>query len=111
MINRVPKKKHKKKLKFPTTTKLPKKGDVWWVLYPYTTKGNMEKIRPSLVSDVNEEKEIYICRQITTNSKRGERITGRLEKCFDRPSYITKVYMKLTLDKFYKRIYASKENK
>lgn len=93
--------------RFPTTRIIPKKGDIWLVKFPYEVAGNMEKIRPVLVSQVLEDK--FICRKITTNSKKGEKIEGFLSKYFDKPSYITKTYKKITTDKFYKRIYASKE--
>ena len=95
--------------KFPTTKNIPKKGDIWLVKFPYETKGNIEKVRPVLVSDVKEES--YLCRKITSNSSKGKRIQGFLEKYFNRPSYITKTYKVITIDKFYRRIYASKENK
>ena len=67
----------------------------------------MEKLRPVLVSQVMED--YFICRKFTTNSKKGEKVEGYFEKLFNKPTYITKIYQKVTIDKFYKRIYSSKE--
>lgn len=92
----------------PKTNKVPKKGDLWLAKFPYEVSGNMEKLRPVLISQVLED--TIICRKITTNHKRGKKIEGYLEKYFKRPSYITKSYSKLSKDKFYKRLFASKEN-
>ena len=95
---------------FPKLSKnhpLPKKGDIWLAKFPYNTKGNMEKLRPVLVShEIDDE---YIVRGFTTNKKRGEEINEKYKKYFPKTSYITKLYKRITLDKFYKRIYASKE--
>lgn len=95
--------------RFPTTSKIPEEGDIWLVKFPYEIDGNMEKLRPVLVSHVGEEK--FICRKITSNSKKGEKIEGNLAKYFNKPSYITNIYKKITLDKFYKRIYKNRKRK
>lgn len=89
--------------RFPDNQYIPEKGEVWLVKYPYEVRGNMEKLRPAIVSQVNGE--TFICRKITTNSKRGKEIKGNLAKILEKPSYKTNIYQELTIDKFYKRIY------
>ena len=87
--------------KFFTTNKNPQKGDVWLVRYPYETKGNMEKVRPVIIAEVNEE---YLkVRKITTNEKRGKLIIHK--KYFNKKnSYLTNDYANIHYTKLIRRI-------
>lgn len=94
----------KKFQEFPKTTRLIEKGDIWLAYYPYREKGNMEKLRPVYVSEVNEDNiKVYM---ITTNKNRGiplkVNLSNRKEK---RQSYLNfNNYSIIKKEKFYIKI-------
>ena len=46
--------------------RIPKKGDIWLVNYPYITPGNMEKIRPAIIRDFSLNDNKLIVQKLTT---------------------------------------------
>ena len=46
--------------------RLPKTGDIWLVHYPYVTPGNMEKIRPAIIKDIDEDTDLLTIQKLTT---------------------------------------------
>ena len=52
---------------------MPKAGDVWLVNYPYITPGNMKKIRPAIIRQVDEENNMVIVQKLTTKYHKGNR--------------------------------------
>ena len=42
------------------TTKLPRIGDIWLVNYPYSTPGNMEKVRPGIIIDFDGDDRVVV---------------------------------------------------
>lgn len=103
------KKKNKKTNydKFPTTNVQPKKGDVWLAKFPYLTKGNIEKLRPVIITEIKEEE--ITARMITTNKKRGSELPKELKKYMREESYLTNSYAKIGYDKLYRRIVSAKK--
>lgn len=95
---------------FPKQMKEPKKGDVWVAKFPFREKGCFEKVRPVLVIYVDEENEIYYCRSFTTNKSKGTEVSEELKKYFNKTPYLTDNVMGLKIEKFYKRLYKSKDN-
>lgn len=53
--------------------RMPKAGDVWLVNYPYITPGNMKKIRPAIIRQVDEENNMVIVQKLTTKYHKGNR--------------------------------------
>lgn len=70
-------------------------GDIWLVKFPYNEIGNYYKVRPALVTGLNEEKELIIVRKITSNPSKGEYIEiepyGKRE--IIKKNYLTKDYI------------------
>lgn len=70
-------------------------GDIWLVKFPYNEAGNYYKVRPALVTGINEEKELIIVRKITSNPSKGEYIEidtyGKRE--IIKKNYLTKDYI------------------
>ena len=86
--------------KFPTTTRQPHIGDVWLAKFPYCEKGNMEKVRPVCIADINDD--LVKVRMITTNAKKGIKIhNNKLKK----DSYLTNNYANIPIDKLYRKIH------
>jgi len=54
------------------TTREPCVGDIWLVHFPYATPGNMEKVRPAIIVDFDEEDNIVV-QKLTTKRKRCNR--------------------------------------
>lgn len=52
----------------------PKIGDIWLVHYPYITPGNMEKIRPAIIKNINEEKDLITIQKLSTKYHKGSKI-------------------------------------
>ena len=67
------------------TTRTPSIGDIWLILYPYGTPGNMEKIRPGIVVDFDENDNVII-QKLTTKKK-------KLNKEFVHPKLKRKTYL------------------
>lgn len=53
--------------------RMPKAGDVWLVNYPYITPGNMKKIRPAIIRQVDEDSNMIIVQKLTTKYHKGNR--------------------------------------
>lgn len=89
---------------FPRVKKEPQKYEVWLALFPYETLGNMEKIRPVYITKVKED--TVMCRMITTNSKNGKKIKGKLStsKYFTKDSYVKDDVIELPIYKLYGRM-------
>lgn len=61
------------------TTKEPKVGDIWLVHFPYITPGNMEKVRPAIVIEDNEDS--FLVQKLTTKKRNNkEFIHPKLKK-------------------------------
>ena len=54
------------------TTKLPRIGDIWLVNYPYSTPGNMEKVRPGIIIDFDGDDRVVV-QKLTTKRKRNNK--------------------------------------
>lgn len=54
------------------TTKLPRVGDIWLVNYPYSTPGNMEKVRPGIIIDFDGDDRVVV-QKLTTKRKRNNK--------------------------------------
>lgn len=67
------------------TNKLPRIGDIWLVHYPYTTPGNMEKIRPGIIVAFDGEDRVVV-QKLTTRKKIGN-------KAFVHPKLKKKTYL------------------
>lgn len=52
------------------TTKTPRVGDIWLVVFPYTTPGNMEKIRPAIIKYFDSDDTVVV-QKLTTKKKKG----------------------------------------
>lgn len=90
--------------KFPNVVREPQKNQVWFALFPYETLGNMEKLRPVLITKVNED--TVQCRCITTNSHNATKIKGPLTnnktfKNFNKESYVKKEVVEIPKYKLY----------
>lgn len=51
----------------------PRVGDIWLVHYPYITPGNMEKIRPAIIKDFNDDEDTIIVQKLTTKKHANNR--------------------------------------
>ena len=94
--------------RFPTTKRNIHVGDIWYAFYPFKTPGNYEKLRPVLVSAIEDDK--IRVRMITSNSKRGKLIVTKNKvksRLLYKDSYLTNDDALLTEDKFYSKIVAS----
>lgn len=67
------------------TTKLPGIGDIWLVHFPYATPGNMEKIRPAIITDFDGEDRVIV-QKLTTKKKKNN-------KEFNHPKMKRKTYI------------------
>jgi len=85
--------------KFPTTTRAPQIGDIWVAKFPFSEDGNMEKMRPVRIADVNDD--LITVQMITTNAHKGRKICS--DK-FKRDSYLTNNYATVSRDKLYRKI-------
>jgi len=74
-----------------TTSRMPQKGDIWLVEFPYFTPGNMVKVRPAIVLDYNEDTDKVKMRRLTTQKKKGYKpfINDKMKK----RTYITRDIM------------------
>lgn len=54
------------------TTREPRVGDIWLVMYPYSTPGNMEKIRPGIILGFDNEDKVIV-QKLTTRCKKGNK--------------------------------------
>ena len=90
--------------RFPCVKKTPHENEVWLALFPYETLGNMEKLRPVLITKVNDDK--VKCKKITTNANKGKKIKGKLStnKYFNQPSYLSNIEMEIPIYKLYGRL-------
>ena len=72
--------------------KIPNKGDIWLVHYPYITPGNMEKIRPAIIKSINEKDDTLIVQKLTTQKHHNIRfIHPKLKKI----TYLSNEYIKI----------------
>ena len=90
-MNRISKRAYNTINSFPRTTRVPQPKQVWLALFPYEQLGNMEKIRPILITKVNEE--TVECRMITTNPHKATKVKGKLTNgkhfaYFNKDSYV-----------------------
>lgn len=67
------------------TSKLPGIGDIWLVHFPYATPGNMEKVRPAIITDFDGEDRVVV-QKLTTKRKRNN-------KEFNHPKMKRKTYL------------------
>ena len=51
------------------TTKLPRIGDIWLVHYPYSTPGNMEKVRPGIIIDFDGDDRVIVQKLLQKKKK------------------------------------------
>ena len=75
------------------TNKLPGIGDIWLVHLPYATPGNMEKVRPAIITDFDGEDRVIV-QKLTTKKKKNN-------KEFNNPKMKRKTYLawlELTLE-------------
>ena len=66
--------------------RIPRNGDIWLVHYPYTTPGNMQKIRPAIIKNINEEEDVITVQKLTTKYHNGNRL-------FNHPKMKKKTYI------------------
>lgn len=66
------------------TTREPCVGDIWLVHFPYSTPGNMEKVRPAIIKDFDEEDNIVV-QKLTSKKKKN--------KEFNHPKMKRKTYL------------------
>jgi hypothetical protein len=76
---------------FPKVKREIQVNQVWFALFPYETLGNMEKLRPVLITKVNED--TVECKCITTNPNNATKIKGILAhgkhfRKFNQASYV-----------------------
>lgn len=90
--------------KFPKVKKTPHTNEVWLALFPYKQLGNMEKLRPVMITSVSEYK--VKCRMITTNEKKGKKIKGVLStsRYFNQPSYLSHIEQEIPRYKLYGKL-------
>ena len=67
------------------TNKLPGIGDIWLVHFPYATPGNMEKVRPAIITDFDGEDRVIV-QKLTTKRKKNN-------KEFNHPKMKRKTYL------------------
>lgn len=67
------------------TTKEPRIGDIWLVSYPYSTPGNMEKVRPGIIIAFDGDDRVIV-QKLTTSNKKGN-------KEFKHPKLKRKTYL------------------
>ena len=53
--------------------RLPNKGDIWLVHCPYSTPGNMEKVRPAIILDIYEEENMIKIQKLSTKYHKGSK--------------------------------------
>lgn len=89
---------------FPKVKKAPHINEVWLALFPYETLGNMEKLRPVLITRVMQDS--VKCKKITTNANKGKKIKGVLStnKYFNQPSYLSNIEVEIPIYKLYGRL-------
>lgn len=89
---------------FPRLKKIPHENEVWLALFPYETLGNMEKLRPVLITKVMQDS--VKCKKITTNANKGKKIKGVLStnKYFNQPSYLSNIEVEIPIYKLYGRL-------
>ena len=54
--------------------RLPNKGDIWLVHCPYSTPGNMEKVRPAIILDIYEEENMIKIQKLSTKYHKGSKL-------------------------------------
>lgn len=89
---------------FPKVKKTPHINEVWLALFPYEQLGNMEKLRPVLITKVMQDN--VKCKKITTNANKGKKIKGVLStsKYFNQPSYLSNIEVDIPRYKLYGRL-------
>lgn len=92
---------------FPKVLKQPHKNEVWFALFPYETLGNMEKLRPILITKVKQDS--VECRCITTNPYNAKKIKGVLAhnkhfKWLSQTSYVKDKIVEIPKYKLYGKI-------
>ena len=102
--SRISKRAYKYITSFPRVLKQPHINEVWLALFPYETLGNMEKLRPVLITKVMEDS--VKCKKITSNENKGIKIKGALStnKTFSKPSYLSNIEMEIPIYKLYGRL-------
>lgn len=102
--NRIGKTLYNRMNTFPKVLKQPQKNQVWLALFPYETLGNMEKLRPVLITRVMQDS--VKCKKITTNANKGKKIKGVLStnKYFNQPSYLSNIEVEIPIYKLYGRL-------
>lgn len=105
--NRISKALYNRVNTFPKVLKQPQKNQVWLALFPYETLGNMEKIRPILITKVKENS--VECKCITTNPHNAKKIKGVLAhnnhyKWLSQPSYVKDKIIEIPKYKLYGKI-------
>ena len=94
--------------KFPTTKKNIHVGDIWYAWFPFREVGNYEKLRPVLISAINND--IIKAKMITSNPKKGKLIVIKNKvksRLLYKDSYLTNNEATLTEDKLYSKIVAN----
>ena len=90
---------------FPTTNKTIHVGDIWYAYFPFRELGNYEKLRPVLISSIEED--TIKAKMITSNNKKGKLIIIRNKvksRLLYKNSYLTNNEAILTEDKIYSKI-------
>ena len=67
------------------TTRMPGIGEIWLVNYPYATPGNMEKVRPGIITAFDGDDKVIV-QKLTTRRK-------RYNKEFKHPKLKKKTYL------------------
>ena len=91
---------------FPKKLANPKPKEVWLALFPYKQLGNMEKIRPVYILNVDHDNNIVQCQKITTNPEFARKIKGKLSniKPFNRDSYLNNEKTTIPIYKLFSRL-------
>lgn len=102
--NRISKRTYNYMNSFPKVKREVQVNQVWFALFPYETLGNMEKLRPVLITKVNED--TVECKCITTNATKGRKIKGILAhgkhfKKFNQASYVKNKVVEIPIHKLY----------
>lgn len=75
------------------TTKEPRVGDIWLVIYPYSTPGNMEKIRPGIILGFKDDDKVVV-QKLTTRNKKGNKLF--VHPKLKRTTYLSKEKMSIS---------------
>ena len=73
--------------------KLPGLGDIWLVHFPYITPGNMEKLRPAIITDFDGEDRVIVQKLTTKRKKNNKEFNHQKKK---RKTYISSDKMSIS---------------